>query len=571
MVLKNLISNISIIIFIAYFLSKMPLFKEWVLGKKDSLLHRLLMTTLFGFIGILATYIGFTVNGAIANARIIGVLIGGIYGGPWVGLGAGMIAGIHRWAIDIGGFAALACGLSTLVEGIIGGQVAKYIKNARYSWIYALVLGVLAEGLQMGIILLIAKPTAAAWELVRIIWAPMVLFNPVGIALFVGLIDGIYKEQEKEAALQTKLALDIVDESLGYLRDGLAGKGLHQVARIILNRSGVSAVALTDCQEIKAHAGLGEDHHIPGTPVKTNLTRQVIQTGRIVVANHREEIGCNHPRCQLRSAVIAPLRKRDEVIGTIKIYLDRENGISDLQITLATGLAKLFSTQLELVEIEYQRKLRQKAELKALQSQINPHFLFNALNTINSFCRIKPERARELLNSLSAYFRNTLRHSGDYFICLRSELKNINAYLELERARFEDRLQVILDIPEEIDCRLPQFILQPLVENAVKHGVLPLENGGTVTVMARKAGDETRITIEDSGVGIPPEIIRALDHDDLPKECIGLSNVNRRLKSIYGSGYALKIVRRACGGTAVLVRIPAHVEGDLISDEIIDY
>lgn len=560
MVLKNLISNISIIIFIAYFLSKISLFKEWVLGKKDSALHRILMIILFGVLGILATYIGFTVNGAIANARIIGVLIGGIYGGPWVGLGAGLVAGVHRWAIDISGFAAVACGLSTLVEGIIGGLVARYIKNSKYSWLYAFILGVLAEGLQMVIILLIAKPTAAAWELVRIIWMPMVLFNPVGIALFVGLIDGIYKEQEKEAALRTKLALDIVDESLGYLRDGLEGQGIKQVARIILNRSGVSAVALTDCREIKAHAGVGEDHHIPGTPIQTHLTRQAIQTGRLVVANRREEIGCDHPHCQLRSAVIVPLRKREEIIGTIKIYLVREKGISDLEITLAMGLAKLFATQLELAEVDYQKKLRQKAELKALQAQINPHFLFNALNTIHSFCRIKPERARELLNSLSIYFRNTLRHDDDYFITLRAELVNIHAYLELEQARFEEKLQVIEDIPEELDCRLPQFILQPLVENAVKHGVLPLEKGGRVMITARKRQDGIRIMVEDTGVGIKPEIIDALAREAMPKECIGLANVNQRLQSIYGRRYGLSITGRPGGGTAVAVTIPGEGE-----------
>jgi two-component system sensor histidine kinase LytS len=568
-VLKNLISNMSIILLITYFLSKTTIFKNLVTGRQNSLFHKLLMAVIFGLIGILATYTGTSVNGAIANSRIIGVLVGGIFGGPLVGLGAGLIAGIHRWAIDIHGFTSFACCLSTVVEGVIGGLVAERIKNKAHNWVHAFIVGMFAEILQMFLILTFAKPFPEAWELVKILWIPMVMFNPVGISFFVGFIDGIYKEREKEAALQTKLALDIADRCLAYLRKGLTSPDIAEVAGIILQMSGVAAVAITDCRQILAHVGIGAEHHTRHTPLRTQLTQNAIKTGQMVIANTQAEIGCSENRCSLKSAVIVPLFKRDEVIGAIKIYLARENAVSDVHITLATGLARLFSTQLELAEIDFQKKLCQKAELRALQSQINPHFLFNALNTIVSFCRTKPERARELLISLSVYFRKTLTQT-DHFIRLDEELKLIGAYLELEKARFEGKLHVKLEISEAVAaCILPQFILQPLVENAVKHGVLPLEKGGTVAISARKDKDETTIIIEDNGVGISEDTLNRFTHDQLPKECIGLSNVDQRLKKLYGANYGLKIIKKD-RGTLIRLNIPDWAEGDFAGDEFLN-
>jgi two-component system sensor histidine kinase LytS len=565
-VLKNLISNMSIILLITYFLSKTMIFKHLVTGKRNSIFHKLLMAVIFGLIGILATYTGTSVNGAIANSRIIGVLVGGIFGGPLVGLGAGLIAGIHRWVIDIHGFTSFACCLSTVVEGIIGGLVSERIKNKPHNWVHAFIVGMFTEILQMALILVFAKPFPKAWELVKILWIPMVMFNPVGISFFVGFIDGIYKEREKEAALQTKLALDIADRCLAHLRKGLTAPDIAEVAGIILQMSGVAAVAITDRNQILAHVGLGADHHTRYTPLRTQLTQRAVKTGQMVIANTKTEIGCSNSNCNLKSAVIVPLFKREEIIGTLKIYLDRENTVSDVHITLATGLARLFSTQLELADIDYQKKLRQRAELMVLQSQINPHFLFNALNTIVAFCRTKPERARDLLISLSTYFRKTLIQN-DAFIRLDEEITLINAYLELEKARFEGKLNLIMELAETTQqCILPQFILQPLVENAVKHGLLPLESGGVITIVARKIKDETCITIEDNGIGISEETIRKLALDQLPKECIGLSNVNKRLKNLYGEDYGLKIEKKD-QGTLIHLKIPDWVEGDFANAE----
>ncbi|HBE76552.1 MAG TPA: histidine kinase [Firmicutes bacterium] len=565
-VLMKLLTNMSTIIMIAYLLSKTKIFKNLLTGNDNHFFNKILLMFIFAGIGILATYVGTPVKGAIANSRIIGVMVGGIYGGPFVGIGAGLIAGFHRWVIDIHGFTAEACAVSTLFEGAIGGFAANFFKNRSHGWVHALILGMFAELLQMLIILSMAHPFSKALDLVKIIWVPMVLLNPVGVAFFIGFINGIYKEQEEKAALQTKLALDITDHCLGYLRKGLSDKeNIEKAAQIILEMSGVSAVAITDRHQTLAHKGVGSDHHQGNISIQPEGFQKVIENGEMTIINSRSEIGCYHPECGLRSAVIVPLRKSEAIIGTIQIYLEREKGISNIHISLARGLARIFSTQLELADIDYQKRLCQRAELKALQSQVNPHFLFNSLNTISSFCLTKPERAKKLLLSLSIYFRNTLMHS-DSFVRLQDELKQITAYLELEQARFEDKLRIIIDIPEDIDCILPQFVIQPLVENAIKHGVLPTESGGIVCITATKAEDETEIRVENTGKSITPGILQKFYDNNLPKGCIGLTNVNQRLKSIYGPKYGLTIKARCGGGTIVSLRIPEKTEGDFADE-----
>lgn len=561
-VLKNLVNNMSTLIIIAYFISKVRIFKSFVIENKNTIKDKLLLSLVFGTIGIIATYTGISVNGAIANSRIVGVMVGGIFGGPIVGLGAGLIAGIHRWAIDIGGFTSVACMMSTVVEGIIGGMASQYIKFSRLNWFHSFIIGIFAELIQMLIILTVARPFEAAFELVKIIWIPMVIFNPIGIAVFVGLINGIYKEQEKEAAIQTQLALDIAEKCLPYLRKGLNNtKDVFEVAKIILDMSGSAAVAITDSNTILAHVGVGEDHHQPNNPVKTYITKKVLATGEIVIAQTKKEIGCEKEYCKLMSAVIVPLFKNKQVVGTIKIYKTRDNAISDIDIRLAEGLAKLFSTQLELSNMDYQVKLREKAELKALQSQINPHFLFNALNTIISFCRVKPERARELLIDLSTYFRNTLQYSED-FVSLETEMKHVNAYLSLEKARFEDKLDVFVKIDSTLDCMLPQLILQPIVENSVKHGLLPKKDGGRIQINSYIEDGHVIIKIDDTGIGIDENIIYKLYNNELPENKIGLYNVHNRLKSIYGKTYGLNVKRLDSGGTSVTIKIPNKMIGE---------
>jgi two-component system sensor histidine kinase LytS len=218
-------------------------------------------------------------------------------------------------------------------------------------------------------------------------------------------------------------------------------------------------------------------------------------------------------------------------------------------------LAQLFSTQIEISKLEYQNKLLAKAELRALQAQINPHFLFNALNTIASFIRTKPEEARALIIHLSDYFRQSLQFtSGD--IDLMREIKNIESYLALERARFGEKLKIIYEIPEAISCVIPSLILQPVVENAVKHGIFNKVEGGTVAIRAVDNKDYVELSVEDDGIGMDHSKLQYLFREEENTNHIGLMNVNKRLKTKYGVEYGLNIESQAGLGTKVTMKIP---------------
>ena len=229
-------------------------------------------------------------------------------------------------------------------------------------------------------------------------------------------------------------------------------------------------------------------------------------------------------------------------------------------IEFVTGLANHFAMQMKIAKMEKQKEELRKAELRTLQSQINPHFLFNSLNTISYFCREKPEKARELLLALSSYFRNML-DDIDYMVMLDTELEHVKAYTMLEEARFEKRLSIEINAdPEALKCCVPNLILQPIVENAVHHGAMQREKGvGKVIVNVKQEKKSTRIDVIDNGPGIDYRIIQSLyGGEKVEHTGIGMMNVQQRLIAIYGNGHGLQIVSSE-EGTDVRMNIPCSV------------
>lgn len=283
--LRNLADRVGIILILAFFLSRISPFRRLVSKKNINMKEKILLSIIFGFFGILGTYSGIHVQGAIANSRVIGVFVGGLLGGPLVGFLSGLIAGGHRLLIDIGGFTALACGLSTFVEGIMGGLLKKRIEKSNYRFIFALFAGFAAEVLQMIIILIVAKPFTSALDLVRVIGIPMIVANGIGIAVFIAITDSILNGIEKEAAYQAQLALKVANKTIAYFKKGFNQETAFKTAQIIKEMADVNAVSFTDTEKILAHVGIGEDHHLPGTSIMTKLTKEVLSKEKFVVAS----------------------------------------------------------------------------------------------------------------------------------------------------------------------------------------------------------------------------------------------------------------------------------------------
>ena len=521
--------------------------------------YRLLLALIFGLLGIMGTYGGDIVFDSYANLRGVYVITGGLLGGPLVGFGAGLIAGGHRLLIDIGGFSSLPCSLATLIEGTAAGLVSQHLKGNNLNWKVALVVGLVGETMHQIMVLSMAKPFEQALDLVKVIALPMIAVNSFGAVLFVQTLHFLFEYRSKRDSSRINQILAIANKTVGHLRSGLNEASARETARIIWERVPVAAVDIADTTKVLAHLGVGADHHVQSEPLRTKATQKVLQTGEPVFLRSKAAIGCNEPSCPLTSAIIVPMRKDDSVVGCLKFYGTEDIQLHKVHFELAKGLASLFSTQLELQDIQTKNQLLATAEIRRLQTQINPHFLFNALNTIASFCRTKPERARSLLSELAFYMRRNLDADGN-FALLKSELEQVRSYLEIEQARFGERIQSRFELEEGVEgIRVPSLIIQPLVENGVKHGILGRDQGGAICIRIGLGKGLLKVEIEDNGVGMDNKTLQDVlkcENEFAGDDHIGVRNCNQRLEQIYGSAHTLSIKSKKGKGTRVSFTVP---------------
>ncbi|ADP33380.1 sensor histidine kinase [Bacillus atrophaeus] len=570
-----MLERVGIIVILGFILAHTKLFRQ-ALQQPASYKGKAVLITIFSLFSIISNYTGIEIqrniilnndwvfeidpSSSIANTRIMGVEIGGLLGGPIVGAGVGLLAGLHR--LSLGGSTAFSCAVSSILAGILAGWIGSYFRK-RYripTPRAAALVGIGMEALQMLIILLMAKPFADAWALVSMIGIPMILINGSGSFIFLSIIQSIIRKEEQARALETHRVLMIADQTLPYFRQGLNENSCKSVAAIIHKLTGTDAVSLTDNKKILAHVGAGTDHHIPSKSLITGLSKKVIKTGYIMKATSQEEIECTHAQCPLHAAIVLPLTSNGKTIGTLKMYFKSPAGLSQVEEELAEGLAMLFSTQLELGEAELQSKLLKDAEIKALQAQVNPHFLFNAINTISALCRTDVEKTRKLLLQLSVYFRSNLQGARQLLIPLSKELNHLHAYLSLEQARFPGKYEIEIDIEDSLDqIEIPPFVLQVLVENALRHAFPKKQDRYKVEVQVLSAESSVYMKVKDNGRGIAEEIVTQLGNKPLPsKEGTGtaLYNLNQRLVGLFGQQAALQITSGIDNGTEVSFQVP---------------
>ncbi|MFM4847726.1 LytS/YhcK type 5TM receptor domain-containing protein [Aeromonas rivipollensis] len=532
----SLLQQMSVSLVIAYLFSKSPLLRP-LANYSVRLPHKILIYVIFSCFCILGTYVGLDIDDAIANTRAVGAVLGGLLGGPLVGFLVGLTGGLHRYTL--GGFTDLACAISTTCEGLLGGLVHwRLMRTNRVDALFnpriAFFTTLYAEILQMIIILLVATPSEQALQLVRTIATPMILANSCGAALFISMIRDQQRMYEKFSRVFSAKALTIANRTLGIMTQGFTPEASRKIAHIVQEETGVGAVAITDTDKILAFIGTGEDHHKPGTPITSTITLQAIAQNKVLFAdgNSRPYRCSISPQCQLGSVLVIPLQGDQGVIGTIKLYEPKKRLFLKINHTLGEGIANLLSQQLLSGRLEQQQRLLVQSELKLVQAQINPHFLFNTLNTISAITRRDPERARQLLLHLSLFFRKNLkRQSG--LTTLREEQEHCQSYLEIEQARFGERLTVINEIPPHLaDTQLPSFTLQPLIENAIKHGICSLLEQGRIRLFTEEGPEGVTLCVEDNAGAWQPG----------PQgDGLGMSIVDRRLKSAFGERFGIQV------------------------------
>lgn len=551
--LFTLFKSMSVIVTFAYILSRVSSIKH-IFTENFSKYEKIFLIIFFAILSIIGTFLGIVIMDAYANIRAIGAIMGGIIGGPLIGIIVGLISGLHRFSL--GGFTALACAIGTTTSGLIGGLFYKKYSRDEINFKDGFIIGTIALSLEMLIVIIFSRPLNQALNLVQLIGIPMILTNSIAISIFISILNKVKEDEQKIRAFQAEKVLSIADRSLPLLQNNLDQKSAAKIISMIKKESQVDAVSITDKEKVLAFTGAGDDHHLPGEKIKTEASYKAIKEKRSILIKSKEKINCNNPQCPLTDAVITPLKIKNNVYGLLKLYRCNQQ-MTVLDIKLAEGISNLLATQIKLARLSKQAELKSEAELKALQAQINPHFLFNSLNAIAAACRTKPKEARKLLIKLAGIFRRTLNRDV-YQISLGEEIEFCRDYLSIEKARLDKRLKVKWQIPDQLKTTIiPPFIIQPLVENSIKHGIYPQEKGGEIIVSAGKKNDSLKIIIKDNGPGINEKKVSEIKNGNNNR--IGINNIKERLHSIYGSEAQLLIKSKKGEGTTNIITLPSEV------------
>ena len=546
-----LLQQMCVFLVIAWLMSKTRLFIP-LMQVTVRLPHKFLCYVVFSIFCIMGTWFGLHIEDSIANTRAIGAVMGGLLGGPVVGGLVGLTGGLHRYSM--GGMTALSCMISTIVEGLLGGLVHSYmIKRGRpdkvFSPLTAGAITFVAEMAQMAIILLIARPFDDALHLVSSIAAPMMVTNTVGAALFMRILLDKRAMFEKYTSAFSATALKVAASTEGILRQGFNEENSMKVAQVLYKELDIGAVAITDREKLLAFTGTGDDHHLPGKPISSAYTLRAIETGEVVYADGNEvPYRCSlHPQCKLGSTLVIPLRGENQrVMGTIKLYEAKNRLFSSINRTLGEGISQLLSEQILAGQYERQKALLTQSEIKLLHAQVNPHFLFNALNTLKAVIRRDSDQAAQLVQFLSTFFRKNLKRPSE-IVTLADEIEHVNAYLQIEKARFQSRLQVSLSVPDELAYQhLPAFTLQPIVENAIKHGTSQLLGTGEIMISASRFNHHLVLDIEDNA-GL---------YEASASGGLGMSLVDKRLRAHFGDDCGITVACEPDRYTRITLRLP---------------
>jgi two-component system LytT family sensor kinase len=356
-----------------------------------------------------------------------------------------------------------------------------------------------------------------------------------------------------EAAMQA--ALHAATATLPHLRSGLTARSAERAVPNLRALTGAAAIALADTRAVLAIDGEGREQVRPGDLLSRLLERADDHRLHIV-----PRLVSSDPSCPLRSAVLAPLIAQGRRIGTLIAFYRTTGRPSHHELRVVQEAASLVSAQVELSLVSAQEERVAQAELRALRAQISPHFIYNALAAVAGDIHARPEEARDLLTDFAEFTRYLFR-DGRSYVTLGEEIDHVERYLRLEKARFRDGLHVTIDVPPDMrGTVVPAMSVQPLVENAVRHGVERRAGTGRVAISARTVGGDVELRVSDDGIGIEPERLEAVLAG--AGGGIGVSNVDARLRATFGERYALQIESDVGQGTTAVMTVP-NLRGEI--------
>ncbi|MGP9527439.1 sensor histidine kinase [Glutamicibacter sp. AOP5-A2-18] len=361
------------------------------------------------------------------------------------------------------------------------------------------------------------------------------------------------REMGTDAEEATYKTLHHMSVAVPHLERGLTKEGAAKSAKALRRLLNCQVLLISDSTRI-----LATDSGIEFT---AQLEEDAAEASASTLATGKTQV--KHSTSM--DIVAAPIMVGDQVVGAV-IALSQRAGASFVRAV--SEVAVFVSAQVSTAQLDESKAMLLEAQMRALRAQISPHFIYNSLNAIASFINTDPARARELVIEFADFTRYSFRRRGE-FTTLAEELEEIDRYLLLEKARFGDRIKVSLQIaPEVLPTQIPFLALQPLVENAVRHGLEARPDGGVISITATEDGMHAVISVEDDGMGMDPEQLASVLAGTTTTMHVGLRNVDLRLRQLYGNSNGLIIETAPGAGTLITLRVPKFRAPDTTGAEV---
>ena len=540
------LQKICMLVAITYFASRTDAFARLLMRlstRRDKLLSFVFFSSLSLAEVLLAPH------NPLIDTRIVSATAAGLLGGVWLGLAVGAVTGIigalHMpWtALD---------SLPPMLAGAFGGYIYRFRSPFAPKVLAGFLVGMLAHGLWLGIRFQ-RDYFVGSWDALAIQYVFPMFLSGAGAALFLMIISDMRAQRERIERSELARAIGLANRVLPQMSTGLDEAAAVHIADMVRRLTGLPAVAVAVGQKLLAHVGEAAEYHLKAGIVPEVAALAMADGERHVT--EKRATWCDHPGCPFGSAVAVPIRYRRDVVGAVILFQTRDVKFRPEVVDLGAEMAQfLLNYQMQAAEIGLQARAVARAELKALQAQVHPHFLFNALNTVAGLCEIDPRKASELTVKLGQFFRSSFRSRGELTSTVQDELVTVRSYLDIEKARFGDRLEVVEEIDEEAyDCLMPSFSVQPLVENAIVHGLSKKPGPGRLNIIIRVKDGCLLCCVADNGRGFDA---RTLEWTNNGSHALPI--LRGRLEGIYGDGFRMRIISRVNEGTMACLRIPLN-------------
>lgn len=533
--------GISLFLLLLLLICRTSFFRQAITAKEFTRQQIGIFIILFSVIGLCGTYWNVRAGGGIINFRAVGIILGGFVGGPIVGTAVGTIVGIHR-AFFINTDSSFIHGGLSIIQGIAAGFLSYRLKHHYHNlWFWSFLYAFILEFLFWIFFAFLTWPTTTTYPVNFFhLSLPVIATNTIAVSIFYLAMEFFIHQRDSEKTQTTKSTFNAVITLFSTLHAGFKS---FSVAR-------VTEIMTTSLPSLIWAAILYNDQIYTRTNYKDDADKN---QGDAEIAI----LKLQHSLPDLPHLITLPVKYKGKVVGSIFAAKSKGDTFTNTGTEFLHGICHILESIYESEKLKEEENLLAEAEIRALQAQINPHFLYNTLNTISYYVRSDPETARRLIQYLSDYFRHSLNNPSK-LIPLSEELHVIECYTELERARFGDRLQIEYDFPKDKldDIMVPPLLLQPLVENAVIHGIFKRPEGGQIKAGLIEHDDHYKIYVYDTGVGIARAKRKRLLRDHKRRDHIGLINVHQRLISLFGERSGLHIISRKGRGTLVFTNIP---------------